>query len=188
MTHVEIKDVASVGPLVQRMAKYCDLSMTALVGPTGSLLGLATGSRVPGDLSLSTLLRVVQRARWEFVIKPSRDQDIILARSGCRPLLLRSLDGGPIEIQIREMVDFPTALLTVAMANDMSITGLVRGSGASSGTLVAFATGGDPDRNLRLTSLLRVVQHGKFTLYARPQFSNLRKARLHAEASRLLSQ
>ncbi len=187
MSELPIRDLDDVGAALRTMAKSLNLSPTAMLGDNGStLIGMATGNRTNNDAAVGPLLRALARAGWELVAKPAEGDGLIVSREGTLPLKVMGADGGPLEITVGSIPDVVQLLLTMALANDKTISRMVKDAGSQSTALVAFATGSAGHRDLRLLNLLNVVKGAQFALYARPQFRNRREARLRAEVSRLL--
>jgi hypothetical protein len=184
-----IADLDDLGVALRAMAKSLGLSVTAMLGDNGStLIGMATGNRSNQDAAVGPVLRGFNRASWELVARPKSGDGIIVSREGTLPLKMVGADGGPIEITINELADVTRMIKTMALANDKTISGLVKAAGVNSTAIVSFATGSGGHKDVRLLNLLRITEFAEFALFARPQFRNRREARLRAEVSRLLPQ
>lgn len=190
MTEYRVEQVADLQPVLREMARRLKMSLTALVngrgGSNGVLIGLGTGNKVPGGMALGPALRVFRAAGWKMVVKPADGQAwATVARPGALPLRVTAADGGPLEIEIRELSDLPVMFNTLALATDRTISGLCRHAGLNATALVGFATGSSEHKDVRLTSVTRLVAGAGFALFAEPEHATKRDAR-RAEAGRLL--
>lgn len=176
-----------VGAVLRTAAKSLGLSPTGLLGDNGStLISMATGNHTNQDTAVGPLLRVLARAGWEMVAKPISGDGIVVSREGALPVKVVAADGGPLEVVVGDISELPCMILTIALANDRTVSRLVKDAGASSSALVSFATGSSGYRDVRLLNLIKVVEHARFALYARPRFRSKRDARLRLEVGRLL--
>lgn len=174
--------VEDAAAMLQWLAKRKKLSLTALVGASGTkhggLVSFATGTRPAGDLNLSPLLRVVASVGYEVVARPKKGIGIVINREGAEPLMVVGIDGGRIDIPMATMSDVARLLNTMAAANDLTITGLVVRTGINSTSLVSFAKGTGPNTDIRVNNLLRLVDVAGFRIVVRAEHKTMREARM----------
>lgn len=187
MTEHQISDIASLGPVLRDVAKKANLSITALVGNNGSLIGVATGTRAPQDASIGPLLRILNRVDWEVLLRPLSGHGTIVYRPGSLPLMIVGADGGPLEIPVGTLNDLSQGIATMAAATDQTVSRMVKAAGTNSTSLITFATGTARGKDVRLLPLLRVMDRAEFGMYVRPKYRTRRDARLRLEAGRLLA-
>lgn len=187
MNEILISDMASLGAALREVAKKTGLSPSALVGNNGSLVSVATGARAPQDVAIGPILRVLSRASWELVLRPTSGHGLAVTREGALPLMIVGANGEPIEVPIGKMADLPQALMTMAAANDKTVSRMIKDAGSNSTSLVGVATGNGTSKDVRLLPFLRVAGCAEFRMYARPTHRTKRDARLRYEATRLLA-
>lgn len=183
-----IRAMDDLGEMLLWMAKRLKISITALSGAGGvhnsSLSGFATGSKRSGDLNAAPLLRVLEVSSYELVTRPKKgDRGVMIKRENSHPLLVVGLDGGPIEITWNRPEEIPLLLNTLAMARDLTVTGLVKQSGINSTSLVSLAMGNSANKDVRMRGLLRVIDTADFTTICRPIHATRREARMAMAAA-----
>lgn len=184
-----IAGMADVTHALQVIAKRLRLSITALVDTGGvtnsSLIGIGTGSSHTKDMSVGPLLRVLSAVNYELVVRARDARGVLIKPEGSLELRVLGPDGGPIEIAADSVKDFPLMLNTMAAANGLTISGLVKASGLGGGSLVAVArrTAGWDEPDVRLNSLVKVVHQAQFELLIRPLHRSMREARIARAAT-----
>lgn len=181
-SHFKVSEVESIGGMLSWMAKRLRLSINALIKLGGShnssLMGMATGSRVRGDLGLVPILRVLSAVNYELVAIPKGGQPgLLLRRDGAEDLMVVGLGGNRIELTMQTFKDVPVLLNTLASATNMTVTGLVRASNVNSLGLVGLANGTSDHKDVRLRNLLAVIDAAGFEVCCRPVHATRREAR-----------
>jgi hypothetical protein len=180
---LSIGGMADVTHALQVMAKRLGLSITALVdtgGVTnGSLIGIGTGTATNKDMSIGPLLRVLNAVDYELVGRARSTTGLVVEPVGGLPMRVFGPDGGRLEAGVDSLKDLPLLLNTMAAANWLTITALVKASGLRGGSLVAIARGtAGPEPDARLSGLVMVAQQAQFELLIRPIHRSMREARI----------
>ncbi len=185
-----IERMADVGVALQGMARRIGISMTALVEAggviNGTLVAIGTGTSRNKDMSVGPLLRVLAATSYELVARSIDPDGLRIKPEGSVELLVRAADGGRIEVTVDNLDDVRLLLNTMAAANWMSVSGMVRQAGSTGTSLVGLARGTNLDSkgDLRLSNLLRVTAVARFELVVRPTHASRREARIALAAAR----
>lgn len=183
-----IGSIPDVGKMLTWLAKRLRLSLNKLTelggGTSSSLIGLATGTRKPGDLNLGPVLRVLQAVEYELAVRPKKgEKGVLLRRPGAQDLMILGLDGGQLELALDSLDEVPGLLNTLAMANDASVSGLSRRAGLPSLGLVGVANGTSDNKDVRLRNLFSYIDAAGFQVSVRPVHATRRAARMALAAA-----
>jgi hypothetical protein len=185
---VRITGVEDVGAAMRAIAKKMNISVSALVdaGGTqnGSLISIATGRNPNRDMAIGPLLRVLKAVGYELVGRTIDEHGLVVKQEGAAEIRVTGADGGRLEVAMDTLADVPILLNTMAFANGLSMTGLVKLAGISSSSLVSMAKQSGPAGDLRLNNVLAVAATARFELIIRPVHRSAREARVALASAR----
>jgi hypothetical protein len=183
-----ISDMADVTVALQTIARRLRLSVTALIEAggvsNGSLGSIATGRSRQKDLALLPLLRVLHPAGYELVGRVADPNGLLVTVERGAQFLVLGPDGGRLEVVVADLEGVGVLFNTMAAANHLSVTGLVKMTGVNSTSLVGVAKGTGDNGDVRLINMIRLVEMARFELLIRPVHQTRREARIALTSAR----